>query len=92
MVDDRWDDDVFSELERLGTMAMRTDENGSRHIMPQVRVMLEESGGTARVMDNRSKSFVVRLQVADVLPALRALAALAGTDQVLEALKQAAGE
>ena len=90
MVSDRWEDDVFNELERLGTLAERVDEAGDIHKTPQLRVMLEEDGRTARVMDNRTKAFVVRLEADRVLPALRLLAADVGADAAIAALKSAA--
>lgn len=90
MVSDRWEDDVFNELERLGTLVASTDSAGDVHKTPQLRVMLEEDGQSARVMDNRTKAFVVRLEADRVLPALRLLAAAAGTDAAIAALKSAA--
>jgi hypothetical protein len=90
MVDDRWEDDVFNELERLGTLVQKTDERGDVRKLPELRVVLEEDGATARVMDNRNRSFVARLPAGRVLPALQALTALVGTDTAIGALLNAA--
>ena len=90
MISDRWEDDVFSELERLGTLIERIDSAGDVHKTPELRVILEGNGQSARVMDNRRKAFVTRLAAEKVLIALSVLPAAAGTDAALEALVNAA--
>lgn len=90
MVSDRWEDDVFSELERLGTLVERVDDAGDRHKTPELRVMLEGNGQSVRVMDNRTRTFVVRLPADKVLPALRLLSPGAGSEAAIAALLRVA--
>ncbi len=86
MISDRWEDDVFSELERLGTLAERVDAAGDRQQTPELRIMLEGDGHSARVMDNRTRAFVVRLPADRVLPALRLLSPGAGAEAAIREL------